>query len=71
MFWIGALDSGGVFVVALDVVVPHLRNEVRERFHCCRLLTNEGHDFVLLFLRPPHQLGHLIERDLKLLGEPL
>jgi hypothetical protein len=60
-----------VFVVALDVVVPHLRNEVRKRFHCCRLLTKEGHDFVLLFLRPPHQLGHLIERVLELFGEPV
>src|SRR5208282_750402 len=38
------LDSGGVFAVALDAVVPHLRNEVRECFDCCRLLTKEGHD---------------------------
>ena len=48
------LDRGGVFVVAVDVVVSCLRNEVHERFHCRRLLTKNGHDLVLLFLRPPH-----------------
>ena len=48
------LDGGGVFVVAVDVVVSYLRNEVRERFRCRRLLTKNGHDLVLLFLRPLH-----------------
>ena len=54
--------------MALDVVVPHLRNEVCECIHCCRLLTKEGHDFVLLLLRPPDQLGHLVECVLELFG---
>src|SRR5208283_441957 len=31
------LDCGGVLVVAVDVVVSYLHNEVRERFHCRRL----------------------------------
>jgi hypothetical protein len=60
-----------VFVAALDIVVLHLRKEVRERFRCCRLLSNEGHEFVLLFLSPPHQFGHLIECALKHAGSRL